>query len=115
MKAIDRLCRPENISLAWLRIQTNPEPAYKKYFRRLYTNYSVAEAKLLNELAARLKKGVYTPAHGCKILFPKASGGLRPYTLLTVEDQVIYQSFANVIAELLRPKVQGRYFYEVFS
>jgi hypothetical protein len=36
-------------------------------------------------------------------------------TLLTVEDQVVYQAMVNIVADRLRPKVSGRYNNEVFG
>ena len=63
----------------------------------------------------RLTRGVYEPAHACKIHFPKKSGGLRPYSLLTVEDQIVYQAMVNVVAERHTPRVRDRHFAEVFS
>lgn len=47
--------------------------------------------------------------------FPKASGILRPYTLLTVEDQIVYQALVNMAAERLFPRVRHRYLREVFG
>lgn len=36
---------------------------------------------------------------------PKRSGVLRPYSLLTIEDQIVYQALVNIVAEQLHPKV----------
>src|SRR5262249_24672447 len=38
-----------------------------------------------------------------------------PLSLLTVEDQVVYQALVNVVAEHLHPKVKHRYRREVFG
>lgn len=46
---------------------------------------------------------------------PKRSGVLRPYTLLSVEDQIVYQAFVNLVAEKLFPKVRSRYLVETFG
>jgi hypothetical protein len=43
------------------------------------------------------------------VLLLKKSGILRPYTLLTVEDQIVYQAMVNIIAERLAPKIRGQY------
>jgi hypothetical protein len=69
----------------------------------------------LADLQKRLKRGTYQPAHACKIFYPKRSGILRPYTLLTVEDQIVYQSLVNVVAERLFPHVKSRYLTETFG
>lgn len=67
------------------------------------------------DLADRLKRGVYHPSGVCKLFFPKASGILRPYSLLTVEDKIVYQAAVNLIAEKLFPKVRHRYNIHVFG
>ena len=43
------------------------------------------------------------------------SGIVRPYTLLTVEDQIVYQAMVNVVAEKLFPHVRARYLTEAFG
>jgi hypothetical protein len=105
----------DNLSQAWLWVRSNPDPAYKKYFRALYKNYAVADAELLYDLNNRLRRGIYEPAAACKVFLPKASGLLRPVTLLTVEDQIVYQALVNIVADRLHPRVKHRYGKEVFS
>jgi hypothetical protein len=48
-------------------------------------------------------------------MVPKASGTLRPITLLTVEDQIVFQACVNLIAESLRRKTSRRYETRVFA
>jgi hypothetical protein len=112
---LDKAFRPDNLARAWRWVQSNPEAAYKSYYRSLYANYRIADDALLAGLRDRLTRGIYEPAHACKIYFPKKSGGLRPYTLLTVEDQIVYQALVNVVAEQLTPRVRHRQMSEVFS
>ena len=69
----------------------------------------------LPDLCDRLKRGVYQPTNACKVFLPKPSGLLRPITLLTVEDQVVFQAMVNVVAVRLHPKVKARYNREVFG
>lgn len=115
MGTLDHAFRRDNLERAWRWVRSNPNPAYKSYFRSLYSNYAVADAALLDDLCERLTHGAYVPAHSCKLFFPKPSGVLRPYTLLTVEDQIVYQAMVNVVAEKLYPKARHRYLVEVFS
>lgn len=115
MSCLDRFFKLDNLRLAWRWVLSNPSPSYKNYFRSLYSNYAIAEEPLVDGLHDRLKRGVYQPAHACKVYLPKASGGLRPITLLTVEDQIVYQAFVNVIAEKFKPTVRDFYMKEVFS
>ncbi len=106
MADLDQLRAMDNLQRAWRWVRSSSDSTYKSYFRHLYGNYAVADAALLSDLAARLKRGVYQPSKACKLFFPKASGILRPYSLLTVEDQIVYQAAANLIAEKLFPKVK---------
>lgn len=105
----------DNLKRAWRWIQSNPEAKYKAYFRHLYRNYSVAEEELLNDLAERLQNGKYEAAKATKIYIPKPSGILRPISLLTVEDQIVYQAAVNVIADKLLPQVKNKYNKRVFG
>src|SRR5437588_4126317 len=115
MTLLDEAFRLDNLQRAWRWIRSDPSPSYKNYFRGLYRNYAVADKALLENLLDRLRRRVYEPAHACKIFFPKVSGGLRPYGLLTVEDQVVYQALVNVVAEKLYPRVKARYLVDTFS
>jgi hypothetical protein len=115
MVTLDRFVRLDNLRRAWRWVQSNPLPSYKNYFRTLYSNYAIAEEQLLSGLFDRLKTGIFKPAHSCKVYLPKASGGLRLYTLLTVEDQIVYQAYVNVIAEMFHPEIRPQYMREVFS
>lgn len=105
----------ENVKRAWGWVKSNPDRVYKSYFRELYSAFSIAEKENLKTLATRLRRGIYVPSKACKIYFPKSSGILRPYTLLTVEDQIVYQSAVNVVAEKLYPRIKDRYYKENFG
>ena len=115
MAALDQLRNIDNLKRAWRWIQSNADASYKSYFRSLYQNYAVAEDALLADLAGRLKRGIYEPDAATKLFFPKASGVLRPYSLLSVEDQIVYQAAVNLIAEKLAPKVRNRQLKTVFG
>lgn len=106
---------PENLTRAWHWLLTNPEASYKNYFRRIYRAYGIAEESNLEALSKRLKNRTYRPVHSTKLFLPKSSGLLRPWTLLSVEDQVVYQAVANVVAERLAPRVRARYEKTVFG
>jgi hypothetical protein len=115
MVDLERLRAIENLQRAWRWICSNPDTTYKFYFRNLYRNYAVAADALLSDLADRLKRGVYQPMPTCKLFFPKPSGILRPFSLLSVEDQIVYQAAVNLIAEKLFPRVKSKYHKLVFG
>ena len=115
MADLDQLRHPENLRRAWRWIRSNSDAAYKNYFRPLYQHYAVAEEALLDDLADRLKRDIYEPKPSSKLFHPKTSGILRPISLLTVEDQIVYQAAVNLIAEKLQPRVVHRYNKQVFG
>jgi hypothetical protein len=115
MATWDEVIRLDNLRRAWRWVRTNPDAQFKSYFRDLYTLHAIADDALLADLRDRLKRGIYQPTRACKVFLPKPSGILRPYTLLTVEDQIVYQAAVNVIAERLFPRVRRRYNKEVFG
>ncbi|TAN08822.1 MAG: hypothetical protein EPN38_00910 [Rhodanobacteraceae bacterium] len=115
MTALTQLRKLDNLRRAWRWIQSNADASYKSYFRSLYQHFAAAEDALLNDVADRLKRGIYDPDPATKILFPKPSGVLRPYSLLSVEDQIVYQAAVNLVAERLFPKVRQRYLKSVFG
>jgi len=69
----------------------------------------------LRRLRNDLRHHRYEASHAGKVFIPKPSGVLRPITLLTVDDQIIYQACVNVIADLLKPRTRQRYRKRVFN
>lgn len=115
MTTINDFLKKDNLQRAWRWIRSNPDVTYKAYFRELYSIYAIADEVLLDDLRNRLKHDIYEPSHATKIYFPKPSGILRPYTLLTIQDQIVYQAAVNVIAEKLYPKIRHRYYKDTFG
>lgn len=115
MATMNEVVEKANLDRAWRWIRSNPDPNYKRYCGESYSRFAIADDRLLVDIQARLKKGIYEPSHSCKFLIPKKSGILRPYTILTVEDQIVYQALVNVIAEHLAPRIRSRYMNESFG
>lgn len=115
MHSLAVLWSSDNLSRAWRWVRSNPDRAYKSYFREHYSAYASADEVLINALANRLRRRIYEPQPATKIFFPKPSGILRPYSLITVEDQIVYQAAANIIADAMLPRARPRYLHEVFG
>ena len=92
MADLDQLRHIDNLRSAWRWLRSNADASYKSYFRSLYQRFAIAEETLLDDLADRLKRGIYEPEPSTKLFHPKASGILRPYSLLSVEDPGIASS-----------------------
>jgi len=101
MTSLDQALRRKNLDKAWSWIKSNPDAGYKSFCARAYSRFAIADDNLLDDLRDQLLREVFEPSHSTKILLPKKSGILRPYTILTTEDQIVYQAMVNVIADLL--------------
>jgi Reverse transcriptase (RNA-dependent DNA polymerase) len=115
MTTLTQAYRRDNLERAWGWIKSNPDAKYKNYCGQPYSRYALADASLLDELKEELDRGIYEPTHATKVLLPKKSGILRPYTTLTVEDQIVYQAMANVIADQLGPRMRSQYLQVSFG
>jgi hypothetical protein len=110
-----RLVSIENLALAWRRVTTAANFGYKRYFRQLFYTYELASDANLGGLHDRLLGSSYAPAAPARIYVPKASGLQRAITLLTVEDQIVFQALANAFAEKIRLQRQKVVAKSVFS
>jgi len=111
----ERMCAADNLKRAYRWTQSNPDASYKGYFRDAYTAYAASSDNNLRRLRKHLIRRAYDPGHASKVYLPKPSGILRPYTLLTVNDQIVYQACINIIAEKLKAQVRGRYLRTTFG
>lgn len=105
----------ENLEKAWGWIKSNPDRMYKSYFRNAYRQHEVVRDNFLQTTHEQLTLGTFHPSTSCKIFFPKPSGILRPYSLLTVTDQLVYQAFCNIIGKKLYEQVGSRYDTKTFG
>jgi len=112
---LDRLFSQKNLKLAWQRIITGTNPQYKRFFRPLYYAYEIAINDNLDDLSKRLKGGSYQVNPPTRIYIPKSSGLQRPITLLSLEDQIIWQATANIFAEKLRDRRKAVELKSVYS
>ena len=116
MYTITNVAKHSNLALAYTRILTNPESTYKNFFRDTYSIYGMASEKNIALLQKRVKAG-YLPTQSIRVFMPKANGLNRMYTLLSIEDQIVYQAYANILAKSLTsiPGITKRYKKSVFG
>jgi len=111
----EKMCSVDNLKRAYRWIQSNPDAQYKSYFRDSYGAYAASSEHNLRRLRKNLKRRAYEPGHAAKIYVPKPSGILRPITILTVNDQIVYQACMNIVAEKLNPRVKARKNKKIFG
>lgn len=105
----------ENLRRAYRWILSNPEARHKNFFRDSYTAYALSSERNLEALRDVLRMGTFEPSHASRVFVPKPSGVLRPFSLLCMDDQIVYQACANIIAERLKPRTTKRYRTRVFN
>jgi Reverse transcriptase (RNA-dependent DNA polymerase) len=93
----------DNLLRSWIWLNSSSSADYKQHFRDSYKAYGLSVEENLKDLKHRLDNNIYEPAHSVKLYLPKKSGVLRPYSLLSVEDQIVYQALVSVIAEKFKP------------
>lgn len=115
MSDVERIFDLANLRRSYRWLLSTQDARYKSYFRDSYAAFAIASDTGLKQLRKSGLSDRFDPSHASKIMIPKASGTLRPLTLLTVEDQIIYQSCVNVIAELLKYRTKHRYEKRVYA
>ena len=105
----------ETLRRCWIWLNTNSDNNYKNYFRSLYKAYALSLEDNLDKLHSDLKNSRYKPEHSTKLYIPKKSGILRPYSLLNLNDQIVYLALVSIIAEKLFSKAKTNYYKTVFG
>ena len=108
------LISKHNLILAWRRITTARNLQHKRFFRDLYSGYELGLSSNINLLHDKLK-GNWSPVPPTRVYLAKASGLLRPITLLAIEDQIVFQAIANKVALHVHDRRQKVELKQVFS
>jgi len=98
-----------NFELAYIRLKTKKRDRYKSFF---YEDFEVFEFEFhenIERLCQDVHENIYNPQKTDKYYIPKENGLVRPITLLSLFDQIVYQAIANVIADHLYDRM-SQYF-----
>lgn len=75
----------------------------------------MAKNNNFHNLSKKIKSG-YVPEQSFKVYVPKPNGLNRMYTLMSVEDQIVYQAYANKLADQMQvDSIKIRYKKTVFG
>src|SRR5688572_22329069 len=100
---------------AYRWLLSNPDGSYKSYFRDSYDAFATTSDTLIKRLRQDCLSGKYEPSNASKVYLPKASGTLRPISLISTEDQIVYQSIMNAVAHQLHRRTKHRYLKRIFA
>jgi hypothetical protein len=87
-----------NFELAFTRIVRGGNKEYKQFYRHLFSSFGLALRENLGDLISTVKAGTYEPSKATVVYQPKRSGVLRPLTILSLQDLIVYQAIVNRIA-----------------
>jgi RNA-directed DNA polymerase len=93
----DRICRGDVLWEAWERVKANRGAAGVDRVTLAYVQEVYGVARLLGELQADLRAGVYRPAPARRVDIPKPQGGTRPLGIPSVRDRVAQQAARLVL------------------
>ena len=104
-----------NLRRAARWILASSDVTYREYRQGALTELSSYPARLWTVLSDRLSRGIYEPSGARRVQLPKQSHAARTYTLPCVQDEIVYQALANVVAERLYPDIKSNYLSSVFG
>jgi retron-type reverse transcriptase len=88
----------QNFELAFTRLIRSGNKEYKQHYRHLFPSYNLALKENLIDLIEEIRGGTFQPDNVTIIFQPKKSGVLRPLTLLSLRDLIVYQALGNYLA-----------------
>jgi hypothetical protein len=87
--------RYDNFELAFTRVVRGGNEEYKTFYRHLFPSFNLALRENLKDLIEELRRGTFEPERPTVVYQPKKSGILRPLTLLSLRDLIVYQAIVN--------------------
>lgn len=89
----------DNFYLAFKRLQTVSFDYYKELYKSDLLNYGIDLERNIQQTILSIEQEVYSPSEVSKIYLPKINKLVRPITVLSFEDLLVYQAITNIIAE----------------
>ncbi|MEX2375916.1 MAG: reverse transcriptase domain-containing protein [Dehalococcoidia bacterium] len=99
--------REQNFQLALERVSSTQDAQYSTVHLPLLNAYRMGAPESSRHLMNEIRRGSYQPSAASLQFHPKAGGGLRPISHLTIRDQHAYQAIANVIGDRVRGDQAG--------
>lgn len=113
--SLDAVFAPGNLKRAWRWITSSPDRLYRGICQPAYSDYSQHIDQILVVIADTGRRRFYEASSVRRIELPKSHTLSRPYSILSVADQIVYQAIINLVAERLHERVKHRHFVSTFS
>lgn len=111
----DKFLLFENFKLAFARIVRSPRNEYKEFYDKDIKAFEYRFEDNIKQLINEIKEELYEPQMTERYYIPKSSGFVRPITLLNFLDYLVYQSLANIVADVVHGKVRDYFNVNTFG
>lgn len=92
-----------NFELAFRRLVRAQNDNYKVYYRHFFDSYQLSLKENLFDLIEDIKQRTYEPGKPLTVYLPKENGLLRPITILSLRDLIVYHAIMNYVARRIEP------------
>lgn len=99
MTQYDNFLKPENFKLAFERLKTASRNLYKSIYYEDLKIFGLYLDENIETVISNIKQDIYKPEKCHKIFIPKKDNLVRPLSMLTFVDLLVYQAMTNVIAD----------------
>lgn len=99
MTQYDNFLKPENFKLAFERLKTASRNLYKSIYYEDLKIFGLFLDENIETVISNIKQDIYKPEKCHKIFIPKKDNLVRPLSMLTFVDLLVYQAMTNVIAD----------------
>ncbi len=99
MTQYDKFLTPNNFKLAFERLKTASRNLYKSIYYEDLKTFGLYLDENIETVISNIKQDIYKPEKSHKIFIPKKDNLVRPLSMLTFIDLLVYQAITNVIAD----------------
>lgn len=111
----DIFLNKDNFILAFQRLETAQRSSYKSMYLDDLKNFGFNLETNIETLIKTICDDTYEPSAAYKIYVPKSNGTVRPLTVISFVDLLVYQAIVNILAEELYDKFKYKYNKNVFG
>ena len=115
MDQYDKFLSYENFELAYQRLKTAPRNLYKSIYYEDLKNFSLFKDDYIENIIKNIKDEIYSPDKCYKIFIPKKGNFVRPLSMLSFIDLLVYQAIVNVVVDVTNHIISPYYENTIFS
>ncbi|WP_294275988.1 reverse transcriptase domain-containing protein [uncultured Chryseobacterium sp.] len=111
----DSFLMSENFKLAYERLKTASRNLYKSIYYEDLRIFGLYLDENIETVITNIRQGIYQPEKCHKIFIPKKDNLVRPLSMLTFIDLLVYQAIVNIIADTAYDTISPYYGKVIFG